>query len=481
MTQLRRIGLLGFALLVAFAPGRAGSGISFPCTLGTASPTGNQPCTPCEPGTFAPGFGATECQPCPPDSFIEGPGAFQCTSRIVPWPGSAPCDDPNDLEACLANVRDGSIVEIGTETPPGQTASVAGKSFTLRPAPGVAPVFQGTTRINANGGDADVEVVIERVTFPAGAIRCFQAGEGTFRPTVRDVVIQNGVGVTGAIEISSGNSVPPYGPTEFVVEGNVIGLDLDDLDPFSGVEVGGFQVGGNQGTIRDNTIVQVGLASAEGITISTSNVTLDVDVIGNLVAGEQLNSGIRIAHVGDGSVAARLVNNAVSGEAGSFGATGAMVAIVNGGSGAFTVINNTLAFNEGGLTIGGTGDVVAEVANNLVAFNGTGMSFSETAAISNDSNLVFGNDEDFFVAGPGTIAADPLFVSEADLRLQPTSPARDAGSDAQVPPDVLTDLAGRPRISGESVDIGAYEVPEPSEAFPAAWLALAALALRRRA
>ncbi|MCC6411788.1 MAG: T9SS type A sorting domain-containing protein [Saprospiraceae bacterium] len=65
--------------------------------------------------------------------------------------------------------------------------------------------------------------------------------------------------------------------------------------------------------------------------------------------------------------------------------------------------------------------------------------------------------------GPGIITSgDPMFVNpdSNDYRLQPCSPLRDAGTNAAVPPYLLTDLDGRPRILGGTVDIGAYEMPD---------------------
>ena len=65
--------------------------------------------------------------------------------------------------------------------------------------------------------------------------------------------------------------------------------------------------------------------------------------------------------------------------------------------------------------------------------------------------------------GPGIITSgDPMFVNpdSNDYRLQPCSPLRDAGTNAAVPPYLLTDLDGRPRILGGTVDIGAYEIPD---------------------
>jgi hypothetical protein len=58
--------------------------------------------------------------------------------------------------------------------------------------------------------------------------------------------------------------------------------------------------------------------------------------------------------------------------------------------------------------------------------------------------------------GTGNIDADPLFA-DADGRLLDGSPCIDAGNDAAVPPSVITDLDGNPRIQGARVDMGAFE------------------------
>ena len=71
-------------------------------------------------------------------------------------------------------------------------------------------------------------------------------------------------------------------------------------------------------------------------------------------------------------------------------------------------------------------------------------------------------------SGTGNLDADPLFVdadgaddvagtADDNLRLQPGSPAIDAGNNAAVPAGVTTDLDGAPRIFNSVVDMGAYE------------------------
>ena len=73
--------------------------------------------------------------------------------------------------------------------------------------------------------------------------------------------------------------------------------------------------------------------------------------------------------------------------------------------------------------------------------------------------------------GGGNIDADPLFVTPIDpddapttagnLRLLADSPAIDAGDNDALPPGLTTDLDGNPRIVGDAVDMGAYELQRP--------------------
>jgi hypothetical protein len=144
---------------------------------------------------------------------------------------------------------------------------------------------------------------------------------------------------------------------------------------------------------------------------------------------------------------------------------GAVSVLVTAGSGELLVANNTLAGNDTGFFAKAAAGASLEgmFANNIIAGNsrkGVVIDALVEPMFGNDHNLVFGNADDDFVPGPGTLLVDPLFVGAGDYHLQRTTPARDAGNDTHVPLDVTTDLDGAMRIIGTAVDIGAYERPD---------------------
>ncbi len=72
------------------------------------------------------------------------------------------------------------------------------------------------------------------------------------------------------------------------------------------------------------------------------------------------------------------------------------------------------------------------------------------------------------LGGTGNFGRDPLFVNaqgldglpgtpDDDLRLRADSPCIGKGDNTAVPPEIRTDLEGKPRILGGTIDIGAYE------------------------
>ena len=151
---------------------------------------------------------------------------------------------------------------------------------------------------------------------------------------------------------------------------------------------------------------------------------------------------------------------------------------ISGGVTRAEIINNTIVENAAGFA-GGIAFVQSEepteqatAINNIIAFNagedvgGLGVGES-TPTLS--TNLIFGNTpQDVSSAGiigsNGNFSQDPQFIlrtqdASRNLRLQSTSPAIDAGSNAAVTATI--DLDGDDRINNGTVDLGAFESPDP--------------------
>jgi len=94
----------------------------------------------------------------------------------------------------------------------------------------------------------------------------------------------------------------------------------------------------------------------------------------------------------------------------------------------FTAINNTFSHNGSGLSA--TRDYQT-IVNNAVVGNGVGLCGETGYSPVAHHNLVWGNDTDYAVIGPGTgdVNADPRFVDpdQGDYSLQLGSPGRDTG------------------------------------------------------
>lgn len=122
-----------------------------------------------------------------------------------------------------------------------------------------------------------------------------------------------------------------------------------------------------------------------------------------------------------------------------------------------TVVSNTAA-QAGGVNLRSSSPYIS---NNIIAFNSAGISADVLSVPTLRNNNLHGNTAGNYnglQAGLGDITTNPQFVSlaQSDFRLAEGSPAIDAGWNGAVGiPDV--DITGAPRISGASVDMGAYE------------------------
>lgn len=142
-----------------------------------------------------------------------------------------------------------------------------------------------------------------------------------------------------------------------------------------------------------------------------------------------------------------------------------------GGAISSTLNNCTVAangvYNLGG-TPGGTGGGTSGCTNNncIIYYN-------TAASLPNDdgtSSMSYCDTAPLFGSGRGNISTAPLLVNPTrlDVHLQTNSPCINAGRNTYVAD--LTDFDGNPRIAGGTVDIGAYEYPNPTSTISYAWL-----------
>ena len=151
-----------------------------------------------------------------------------------------------------------------------------------------------------------------------------------------------------------------------------------------------------------------------------------------------------------------IVNSALFGNSADRGG-----GICNTENGGISVVNLTISGNsarhDGGGIYNENDDFV--LANSIIALNYAGSGrrqdiFDLTGHIMPDYCEV-GMDPDFITGPVFDTAGNLLNFDSIDLTLSATSMAIDSGDDYYV--ETETDLAGKARIAGEAVDIGAYE------------------------
>jgi hypothetical protein len=246
--------------------------------------------------------------------------------------------------------------------------------------------------------------------------------------------------------------------------------------------VGGGILNGGTLTVTDSTIANnsasFGGGIANGGTATVTNCTIDENSVGSGNAGGIGNSGILT-----------LTNSTIANNSGGAGG-----GIDNDGNGTITVTNCTIAYNSASLVGGGQFSFsgTTTLDNTIVALNTHGSSASDiegtpSGVVSGAYNLIGtggsggltdgtnGNQVGVAIPGLGPLAFYGGPTKTIDLL--PGSPAIGTGSNAlAIDPSTGLPLntdqrgAGFPRISGNSVDIGAYEAqPDAGDAIAVVW------------
>jgi hypothetical protein len=281
------------------------------------------------------------------------------------------------------------------------------------------------------------------------------------------------------------------------------------------VVYGGFPKGGGEGSQRNPRMHQTILSGDIGKTgvatdnsyhvVSANGLSLPVVLDGCVIAGGYANVVLPTPRKDQGaglfSVQSRLqvrncifVGNTATGQGGGAYAATSDVTFINclftgntgndGGAlynepGTVALINCTLVANQGlwrasvarpttvvnSILWGNPGRPNRTTYDDLAQLSGGLPPMVNFCCVQGWSKSLGAEDA---LTGKGNLDSDPLFVQAAgadgiagtqddDLRLQASSPCLDQGDNTALPPEVLTDLEGRPRILNRTVDLGAYE------------------------
>lgn len=202
----------------------------------------------------------------------------------------------------------------------------------------------------------------------------------------------------------------------------------------------------------------------------------DLELVGNIISGNRADSGGGLSIDSSDSASIFLTNNILYDNS---AATAAAMQIVSGAAGPVTLLNNSIADNTATENLDGrsllidTASAAVDLTNNIIAasadesgrdiyINSSGVTIPLTVS-HNAYDAVNGllANSPGFDADANAIVAAPQFLNPAagNYRLAPLSPCIDAGiAHVKLPGQ---DAAGAGRISGVSVDLGAYEYFAP--------------------
>ncbi|HZL42906.1 MAG TPA: choice-of-anchor Q domain-containing protein, partial [Verrucomicrobiae bacterium] len=186
--------------------------------------------------------------------------------------------------------------------------------------------------------------------------------------------------------------------------------------------------------------------------------------------------GALYMYLGSAYVANNLfLNNVATNGPGSYTAQGGAICL---NQAMMQIFNNTfvgnMAIDNSGSNSGGavySMGAAPVVANNLILYGSSGV-VGGYFPTDLRNNCVYGNLLNYqgtdLTGTNGNISVDPQLAGPGDYHLSSGSPCINAGLNAYATNDF--DFDGNPRISGGTVDIGAYEFQNPASTISYAWL-----------
>jgi len=379
-----------------------------------------------------------------------------------------PADQPTIQDAInVANTGDVVLVAAGTYS---ENISFLGKAITVKSASGskVTLIDGGHNGpvVTFNSGEGSKSVLIGFT---------LQNGTATFNsqydgggiyvtgasPTITNNIIQNNTGCNAgggiALEFSSAR-----------VQNNLIKNNFQS-GCSGGTGGGGINIGGAGSAVIIGNRIQNNAWGSNGGGISlfaAGTPLLQNNIITQNSSSGGQGGGIWI--VNDSN--ALIVQNLFAGNTASQG--GAIYLSMPSGSMGPVLVNNTIIGGNGATQ--GSAVWAGGFDNQVLFYNNLMIGLTGQNAVYCDSTYspqppVFTNNDAYSPNGSGllgtcagetgqngNITADPMFVGKNNFQLKSGSPAINAGDNSA--PDIpAKDLAGKPRMVGGTIDIGAYE------------------------
>ncbi len=397
------------------------------------------------------------------------------------WPsGSALAPCGNTLQNCINQTVSGrgDIVTIvdsfDVGGPDGLTyiaeSVLINRDMTLRAAPFVQAIFVTTNSVSVqlqNGQQATVR----DLTFVEGGVNFlhteFDTGFATYIAERLRVLNFTGSAFSPCAIRAVSNQPSPgmvgvFG--RFIIKDNVIRMTGANIESPPAICVRGNRFSGDAAPSEIvNNRIEATAASTGSVGIWVEMQSGAARVSGNRISGVQ--TPILAFQLLDGfAYDLILKNNVMSLNNG----TGISAAINNGN---VMIANNSIQC--GASAVGGTGingsnsfSATAQLRffNNVISNCVLGINVSASATASNDHNLIYNSSEPIRgqIPGAGTLTDNPQFESLSYPKPLSGSPAIDAGTE-----DLALlglDADGNQRVSGSTIDIGAFEMV-PDRAF----------------